>query len=144
PVDFNLRAQQLEELQQAEVQRSTLLEDLLANWRDGRAKLYVIYKALNFRRSNPELFAHGDYLPVEVRGKHSEHAFAFARRHRGQWCLVAVPRLTARLITRVRAPLGRATWAATALALPRGAPARWENIFSGKSHGPGGRAGIMY
>jgi (1->4)-alpha-D-glucan 1-alpha-D-glucosylmutase len=144
PVDFNLRAQQLEELQRTEVQRSTLMEDLLANWRDGRAKLYVIYKALNFRRSNPDVFARGDYLPVEVRGKHSQHAFAFARRYRGQWCLVAVPRLTARLIARVRAPLGRASWAATALALPRGAPARWENIFTGKSHEPGGRPGIMY
>jgi (1->4)-alpha-D-glucan 1-alpha-D-glucosylmutase len=144
PVEFKLRAQLLEELKRAEVQRSTLIDDLLANWRDGRAKLYVIYKALNFRRANLELFGRGDYVPVEVRGKHSQHAFAFARRHRGRWCMVVVPRLTARLITRVRAPLGRSSWAATALVLPKGAPSRWQDLFTGKTLDPGGRAGIMY
>jgi (1->4)-alpha-D-glucan 1-alpha-D-glucosylmutase len=83
-------------------------------------------------------------VPVEVRGRHSGHVFAFARRHRGRWCVVVVPRLTARLITRVRAPLGRSSWGATALVLPKGAPSRWQNLFTGKTLDPGGRAGIIY
>jgi (1->4)-alpha-D-glucan 1-alpha-D-glucosylmutase len=34
-------------------------EDLLANWRDGRIKLFLIQRLLNFRRENTNLFAHG-------------------------------------------------------------------------------------
>ena len=36
------------------------------DWRSGRAKLRLLKAGLAFRREHPELFAEGDYVPLEV------------------------------------------------------------------------------
>jgi len=143
-VDFQLRSQMLDELKRADVQRSTLLEDLLPSWRDGRAKMYVVYRALNFRRQEPELFLRGRYVPLRTAGKHRENVFAFMRQMGKRRCLVLTPRLVARLITRRRAPLGRDVWGATALMLPGGLPNRWENLLTGEIIDLKQRPGVCY
>jgi (1->4)-alpha-D-glucan 1-alpha-D-glucosylmutase len=143
-VDFQLRSQALQDLKRADVQRSTLIEELLPTWRDGRAKLYVIYRALNFRRQEPELFLRGNYVPLRIAGKHRENAFAFMRQWGKHRCLVVTPRLVARLITRHRAPLGRKVWGATALILPEGSPSRWENLLTGEVIDAKRRPGVCY
>jgi len=94
PVDFNKRGRLLRDLKCLESQdRSALMRDLLSRWEDGRIKLYLVYKLLNFRRSQPELFSQGDYLPIEVTGEMSERVCAFARRRGEAWALAVVPRL---------------------------------------------------
>lgn len=98
PVDFKTRAELLAALQEREAHGLPLLvRELLETWEDGRVKLYLTYKALHFRRANRELFAAGEYLPVEVTKPGDEHACAFARRLGDRWVLVAVPRLPVRL-----------------------------------------------
>ncbi len=144
PVDFQLRSQLLEELQRADVQRSSLPDDLLPNWRDGRVKLYVSYRALNFRRQERELFARGSYVPLRTGGKHAQNVFAFARRLGRRRCLVVTPRLIARMITRRQAPLGRALWGGTAFFLPKGWPSRWENLLTGEVIDLKRRPGVCY
>ena len=69
--------------------------ELLANWRDGRIKQAMIAQVLERRRACPELFHHGQYLPLEVRGKHAGHVLAFARIGEAQRAVVVVPRLAA-------------------------------------------------
>ncbi len=120
PVDFRKRGAFLDELRKAETHDvAGLLRELTSNWEDGRIKLYLTYKALNFRRAHPELFLHGDYIPVTG----SAHACAFARRQGEEWALAAVPRLTLRLGQPPQ-------WGGEALALPAAAPARWRNVFT--------------
>ena len=69
PVDFETRASLLESFQQSEVE-SLRLASLLHNWPDGRIKLFLTTKAMEFRRSHAELFLEGDYVPLYASGRH--------------------------------------------------------------------------
>ena len=136
----------------------SFVRGLLESWPDGRIKLYLTYRALHFRRSRPDLFARGEYLPIEAAGPHAGHVCAFARRLENDWVLTAVPRLSARLQAELRAarktgpgprpvagrpesppdtlfppltfPLGEAVWGDTSLLLPASAPDRWHNVLT--------------
>src|SRR5207245_3239975 len=44
---------------------------LRGSWQDGREKLFVTHRLLELRRSHPDLFAEGDYQPIEVEGERS-------------------------------------------------------------------------
>ena len=83
-------------------------------------KVAVTRAGLALRRRDPELFAHGTYVPVEVAGRHPDRAVAFARVHETRWALAAVSRLTATLDG----------WADTRLVLPDGAPERWHDALT--------------
>ena len=65
-----------------------------AFWRDGRIKQSIIHKVLDLRRKLPDLFAHGDYSPLPVRGPLQQRIIAFTRCHGRSVLIVVVPRLT--------------------------------------------------
>lgn len=123
-VDFARRIRILDEVKRAGA------SELLANWADSRVKMWVTWKALEFRRSRLDLFTRGEYIPLEPSGSRAAHVVAFARRHETGWAIAAVPRLTSRLYTRGRPPLRR-SWLDTAIPLPPGAPAAWTHVFTG-------------
>jgi (1->4)-alpha-D-glucan 1-alpha-D-glucosylmutase len=128
PVDFAARTEMLRSLKE-----HSDPAELLKNWRDGRMKLYITWKALQFRRSHADLFREGEYLPLHVAGAKENHIIAFVRRYRDQWCVVAVPRLMARLARRRTAPLGEKMWRDTMVELPMDAPSQWTNILTGET-----------
>jgi (1->4)-alpha-D-glucan 1-alpha-D-glucosylmutase len=121
PVDFEARRRVLADVRARGGDPAALARDLLATWADGRVKLYVIHRALTCRRSAPELFATGAYVPLATTGRHAAHLCAFARRTgTGQSAIVVVPRLTARLTGGSgRLPLGPEVWGDTAIEVPR-------------------------
>jgi (1->4)-alpha-D-glucan 1-alpha-D-glucosylmutase len=132
PVDFNRRTRLLEGIEKrAQESLTDLCKDLTQVWQDGRAKLYLTWKALNLRRQHRELFFQGSFLSLQVSGKHAKNLIAFARRKGKDWTLTIVPRWLAH----ARAPMnwGRmaAFWRGTKISLPAKAPVRWENILSG-------------
>jgi (1->4)-alpha-D-glucan 1-alpha-D-glucosylmutase len=51
-------------------------------------KLFVTYKALQFRKANAELFAAGQYVPLQA----GDHVVAFGRNLGEQWAVVVAPR----------------------------------------------------
>jgi (1->4)-alpha-D-glucan 1-alpha-D-glucosylmutase len=137
PVDYERRRQMLRELREkvssAGERLPALARELVARKEDGRAKLYLTWRALTCRREHAGLFSSGEYLPLEVIGAKNDFVFAFARRMDRQCAVVAVPRLLATLVPDTeRMPLGTDVWQETALALPE-LPARklW-NIFTGE------------
>jgi (1->4)-alpha-D-glucan 1-alpha-D-glucosylmutase len=65
----------------------------LRSWRDGRIKQAVIGKVLGLRRDDPNLFARGDYTPLQVKGALADRFVAFARCFNGSALIVVVPRL---------------------------------------------------
>jgi (1->4)-alpha-D-glucan 1-alpha-D-glucosylmutase len=144
PVDFGARAALLEGLRArlAAGDQAGLARELVERWTDGRIKLYTIYRALTLRRSAPDLFLSGDYLPLQVSGPGADHVCAFARRHQDRALLTLVPRLTARLTQNgARLPLGHEVWGGTRAALPPGFPhGPYTNRFTGATVGaaPGG------
>jgi (1->4)-alpha-D-glucan 1-alpha-D-glucosylmutase len=134
PVDFVKRKSLLEALRERDANdRASLLPELLSQWQDGRVKLYLIYKTLNFRRHHEELFQRGSYLPLPTDGKFREHVCAFARRLDGRWVVAAAPRLLTRIVTSGCLPLGAAVWEREKLALPARAPMAWRNVLTGET-----------
>ena len=148
PVDFDKRVRLLEELKSKEVAgQDELLQDLTANWQDGRIKLYMTRKALSFRLAHKELFAGGDYIPLEAVGKRQNCVVAFARRRRKMWAIVAVPRLVAGFLRRQRSLSPREKWPALKIVLPGECPSRWRNVFTSGTisarKGAGGRGVLL-
>jgi (1->4)-alpha-D-glucan 1-alpha-D-glucosylmutase len=128
PVDFALRNDALGKLQ-----NGFQLNNLVENWSDGRLKMYVMWRLLNFRREHSDLFQQGEYIPLRITGTSADHVVAFARRLHDKWCLVAVPRLYASLSQAGSLPEGQPVWQDTEIETPPGAPASWTHILTGRT-----------
>jgi (1->4)-alpha-D-glucan 1-alpha-D-glucosylmutase len=139
PVDYELRAHYLQELQESAAQAGSelwrLARTLVDSRVDGRIKLYLTYQALRCRRSHPGLFSEGEYFAAETAGAKSEQVFAFARRLKGASAVVAVPRLVTRLMPQSGdLPLGPSAWQDTILRLPAEQDGHvYKNIFTGET-----------
>jgi (1->4)-alpha-D-glucan 1-alpha-D-glucosylmutase len=84
PVDFAQRAFVLASIENPN------WESLAQQWPDGHIKLAWTRHLLKFRTELPDVFAHGDYQPLEVTGPHRDHVIAFARRRGRDAAIVAV------------------------------------------------------
>jgi (1->4)-alpha-D-glucan 1-alpha-D-glucosylmutase len=139
PVDYRRRHEMLSKLQgridAVGDDLRPLAAELLANVPDGRVKLYLIYRALHFRRANEQLFAHGTYVPLEASGPKRDHVCAFVRSAGEEAVLVVVPRLVVHLAGGVeQPPMGPEVWETTRVALPPAlASRRWRNVFTGET-----------
>ncbi len=108
PVDFKLRHKMLARIKTLSASDVWCQEPL--------AKLWLIWKVLNFRASHPKLFSENNgYEPLSVQGTKKEHAVAFLR---GSHVITIVPRLPRQL---------QNDWADTTLLLPEG---EWLNVFT--------------
>jgi (1->4)-alpha-D-glucan 1-alpha-D-glucosylmutase len=132
PIDFTKRIRMLQELCGDGQGAAVPVDELLAHWDDGRIKMFVVCKALGFRIGNPGLFAQGDYIPVQAVGNRKANVFAFGRRSRSAWALIAVPRLSTKLVEPGEPPVGKNVWGTNTLALPPNAPEEWVNVFTGE------------
>ncbi len=102
PVDYGRRAAALDEV--ASVLdgpiegRAESVRRLLDRWTDGTIKMLVAAAVLRLRRSMPELFLEGDYLPLEVESTVPGQVVAFARALPDDRIAIAVaPHLATRL-----------------------------------------------
>jgi (1->4)-alpha-D-glucan 1-alpha-D-glucosylmutase len=86
PVDFAERAAALTATEKPDWRA------LAEHWPDGRIKLAWTRQLLKLRGEFPELFAKGDYEPLEVSGPHSDHVIAYARRQGQHAVIIAVAR----------------------------------------------------
>lgn len=136
PVDFEKRTRMLAELRRKEAAMPTadLARQLSLNMNDGMIKLYLISKALHYRRTNRTLFEQGEYLPLTAAGEKAGHVCAFARRTGNASIIVVVPRFLTRLVTGSEAvPFGDAMWKDTYLnLLDVEAGSQHKNIFTGE------------
>jgi (1->4)-alpha-D-glucan 1-alpha-D-glucosylmutase len=134
PIDYASRARLLHELEADCADPARLpdvLSSLCANLHDGRAKLYVTWRALALRARHPELFAKGGYVPLETSGARAEHICAFARQSNGEVAVAAV----GRWFTMLTDPPGGwprvpFRWEDTTITLPRSGS--FENVLTGE------------
>jgi (1->4)-alpha-D-glucan 1-alpha-D-glucosylmutase len=93
PVDFAQRASLLEQVKtldaMAPAERTSQLAAWRQHWQDGTIKLHVLRRLLALRAAHPELFAEGDYLPIELEGVATDNAIAFQRVHGEKRIVVA-------------------------------------------------------
>ena len=117
PVDYEVRKGLIRSV------ASATPEELLADWKSGRVKLYTIQRLLALRNERSALFQSGTYQPLEIEGVHSQRVLGFLREHETEAVAVVVPRLTAPL----GFPAVGKVWKSTHLRLPQG---RWRNILT--------------
>ena len=110
PVDYPARAAALDE--------NNTPSELVEHWHDGRIKQALIARTLRLRAENVDLFRHGSYETLEVRGEQAEHVHAFARRHGGRCAVIIVPRLASRLSGDAVPLIAAQQWGDTAVVLP--------------------------
>ncbi|MCK9531647.1 MAG: malto-oligosyltrehalose synthase [Gammaproteobacteria bacterium] len=120
PVDYRRRRDLLRRVVHGAKRLSgvELAGELMENLNDGRAKLYVTWRALALRRSLPDVFLRGDYQPLAADGPQAAHVVAFARRHEQDVIAVLVPRCMAMLTGDDRPPVGAAVWTETYVEAP--------------------------
>jgi (1->4)-alpha-D-glucan 1-alpha-D-glucosylmutase len=139
PVDFEKRNQMIGRLSEMlQSGANAACPQLLEHWPDGMVKLFVVWRLLSLRRSHPDVFQEGDYLPLEALGTRANHLFSFVRSGAGRTLLVCVPRLLARLtLPSVPFATGDDVWADTFVALPEElAETSWRNVFTGEALQP--------
>ncbi len=132
PVDYGQRRQLLGQIQAAVEGGESLtsfLHEIVHGLEDGRAKLYLTWRCLQWRRELAELFRDGDYLPLTVGGEKADHLCAYARCHRQRIIVTVVPRLVYRLAEGAD-PLGEDIWRETWIEVP---VPLWHDGLSGES-----------
>ena len=123
PIDYALRQSLLSELN-SEIS----VEALMGRMDSGLPKLWLLYRALNLRRSRPELFgAEADFVPLSFDGKKADHAMGYLRA--GKLAAI-VPRWPAKLAR---------NWSNTVVDLPGD---RWKNLLTDEAWS-GGRISLQ-
>jgi (1->4)-alpha-D-glucan 1-alpha-D-glucosylmutase len=108
PVDYRHRREMLASIAKAKP------EELLQSWPDGRIKMFLIQRVLQFRREHANLFRSGNYLPLKASGILADCCISFARQWHDDWIVVMAPRLSSRIGF---PPVGE-RWKDTAVELP--------------------------
>jgi (1->4)-alpha-D-glucan 1-alpha-D-glucosylmutase len=138
PVNYVHRHRLLDELRHLDDGDQPLASKvrvLLDTLEDGRAKLYVTWKALSLRQENPLLFRQGDYVGLTAENGKSDHIVAFARGRQGSMMITVVARWFATLLGDSQDhPLGQEVWGETWIEVPS-APegASYVNIFTNET-----------
>ena len=137
-VDFQKRTSALQSLlETATIESSEIFSELQTQWPDGRIKLFTIWKALGCRRSHPELFREGDFIPLPAAGEKSEHIISFLRRRGEEQAIVAIPRWIGGLRDCKNAAACETFWKDTTLQVPPTHAKPWRNVFTGRTIGNG-------
>jgi malto-oligosyltrehalose synthase/4-alpha-glucanotransferase len=129
PVDYSQRIEWLESLSD-DKNTSGKLPVLWQSRADGRIKQWLTHTLLNLRNDNPGLFLEGQYIPLKVEGKFKEYVFAFARRYKEDWYVVAVPLHLAHLSAKLKKDPLSIDWKDTGILLPAEAPEEFTNLLS--------------
>lgn len=147
PVDYSYRLALMADIAQYDTampaERSAWLQGLCAGPEDGRIKMFLTRTLLGLRRTHPDLFDHGAYLPLAVTGAGASHLIGFAREIPGQWLIVVAPRCYWAITKGAeRLPLGTEAWGDTAVVFPaQSVGARLVDVFTGEPLAPAGPAG---
>ena len=134
PVDYARRCAMLTKIREA-ARRDPLAtaRHLLKDMSSGAIKMYLINRAMEFRRENPELFMRGDYIPLNVTGPRANHVVAFARAHNGKRVIVVCGRFFMQLSEAPPLPVDPNAWADTFIELEPGSSSSMTDLITGRS-----------
>jgi (1->4)-alpha-D-glucan 1-alpha-D-glucosylmutase len=143
PVDYGARERLLDEFGglAGASDLAARVRALAAAPLDGRAKLWVAWRALAARRRDPLLFERAGHVALAATGAKAEHVVAFARRFEDRCVIVVAGRLFLGLVGEAgRLPLGGEIWQDTAIDLAPlgGAGGPFVNALTGATVAPSG------
>jgi (1->4)-alpha-D-glucan 1-alpha-D-glucosylmutase len=135
PVDYSRRCQLLTRLREMQPRGAlAVIEELTSDPADGAIKLYVISRALCFRKSNADLLLRGSYIPLRATGRLQNHAIAFARALGRRSVIAVAGRFFMELGAETRKPTGPEIWSDSALQLRRDVPrTAYRDVLSGRT-----------
>jgi (1->4)-alpha-D-glucan 1-alpha-D-glucosylmutase len=134
-VDFSARRDLLERLRsEYSASPEQSIEDFAQHWYDGRLKLFLIWKAVRWRREHEQLFHKGEFIPLQTQGEYADHIVAFLRRQENEIALIACPRWISRLVSesakgQTKVCWKNLDWKDTTLVLPPDVLLRWQSIL---------------
>ncbi len=134
PIDYASRQRLLESMRGRDGDLPALVDELVSAPEDGRIKLYLTTRALNFRRDNPELFERGEYTPLGASGARNNNVVAFARAHKERAAVVIAGRFYTQLMGEgaARLPTRAQAWGDTSVALEGNlSTGRYRDVFTG-------------
>jgi (1->4)-alpha-D-glucan 1-alpha-D-glucosylmutase len=93
--------------------------------------MYLIWRTLNCRTAQRELFDQGSYIPLQANGTKENHICAFARKVGSKEIIVIAPCLVVGLVDGVERPPMGDIWEDTLLALPDADPkCQYKNVLT--------------
>ncbi|TYR31729.1 malto-oligosyltrehalose synthase [Sphingobacterium phlebotomi] len=126
-VDYTIRQQYLREI--GELDNNSILPALWQERYNGKIKLWLLNTLLHLRQQYRLLFTEGEYIPLEVKGKYSEHILAYARKHQRDWLIVIVPLHLAAIAEIQNGVVQRVDWKDTTVILPNRLPVHWRHLL---------------
>jgi (1->4)-alpha-D-glucan 1-alpha-D-glucosylmutase len=130
-VDYSHRQKLLASLDSNE--ETELVDELINKPEDGRIKLFITSRALNFRRAERDLFERGAYLPLQATGERERHIITFARRSGDKTAIVVASRFFTRLGNLTHLPIGSDVWGNTSIVLPDELNGFFRDRFTGRT-----------
>lgn len=127
PIDYAKLDQSLNDLEILIPHRDCIAE-LWSNRWNGQIKLWMILQLLKLRKTHAGVIDRGEYISLEVEGRYSAHAMAFARQRGSEWIVVIVPLSMARFRNSDGSALHH-DWLDTQVILPPYAPAKWKSAL---------------
>ncbi len=105
----------------AAVENWTEDENIAVLWNtrsDGRVKLHLLQKLLNFRQGQSALFREGLYRPLKVKGRYREHLLAFVRQNDQHFSITVIPLYIAKICEEQKCGIHEIRWKDTRIELP--------------------------
>ncbi|WP_029001296.1 malto-oligosyltrehalose synthase [Azohydromonas australica] len=139
PVDYGRRSRLLEQFETLSASPDGLVnvQELTPSLHDGRLKLWLTWRLLQWRAESPGLFRDGNYQPLSAAGARADHVIAFARETADGQRLISVGgRFFARLLgLQMGWPLGEEAWGDTTVEMPAWAEGlTLRNVLTGEKH----------
>lgn len=133
PTDFRIRRVLLDDLSKRAA-APELIDELMREWPDGRIKLWLTAKALEYRQANLGVFQNGKYVPIHGSVANERHLLGFARIGEGRIAITVVPRFAFTLTGgEMRVPTGEAWGNAEIVLPPETTNQQMRNVFTDES-----------
>jgi len=119
PVDYAIRQSMLADItREAARDPLALTKELFERPDDGRIKMYVMCRALGWRRNHAGLFREGAYVPLAGAGRRGRHVIAFGRGWSEHHVIVAAGRFFTGFGMLPQGAAGESAWSDTFLSVP--------------------------
>lgn len=135
PVDFGKRKMFLEQIIKNDDTsgQTAFIRELVNSGEDGRIKMYLIRKTLEYRKRRRDLFMHGSYTPLRSCGEFPGNILSFVRSSGKDCFITLVTRFPSELPVYEGMPLGEAVWKDTTVSIPGGYPRTYRNVLTGET-----------
>lgn len=144
PVDYEKRMKVLKQVGGAHnINPEKTISQLHHNPFDGKIKLLLTHLLLTERKNRANLYAKGNYIPVETKGTMKDQVIAYARMDGDDWTITIVPVITENINPdKEKDFFAQLPWKDTCIVFPENSPEKWKNLPTGKQISNNGELGL--